>query len=159
MKPTTDNKWLMLAVFIGICFGAAGIGGLVTSTTVNTWYVELNKPALMPPAGVFSPVWTVLYFLMALSAWLVWQKVGLRNPAWIYFLAQLALNVGWSIIFFGLREPFWALIELVGLWLAILSTQIVFWKFNRAAGILFIPYILWVSFAFYLNYSIWKLNL
>lgn len=140
---------------------AGGLGSFFTIGSVKDWYPVLVKPALNPPAWVFGPVWTTLFALMGIAAFLIWKK-GLERRdvknALSIFLGQLILNTLWSIIFFGLHSPGGALIEIVFLWLAILATIIVFAKISSPAAWLLVPYIIWVSFAMYLNYSIWMLD-
>jgi tryptophan-rich sensory protein len=138
---------------------AGGLGGIFTASSVKDWYPVLEKPSLNPPSWVFGPVWTALFFLMGYSLYLVWtsDKEDKKTAYWV-FAVQLVLNVLWSIIFFGLHSPGGALIEIVFLWLAILATIIVFAKISKPAAWLLLPYILWVSFASYLNYAIWALN-
>ena len=142
------------------------IGSFFTVSAIPTWYATLAKPALNPPAWVFGPVWTTLYALMGIAAFLVWssyaeatsdRKRGIKIALSLFGI-QLVLNTLWSIIFFGLHSPGGALIEIVFLWLAILATIIAFAKISRPAAWLLVPYILWVSFAMYLNYTIWMLN-
>jgi len=153
------KKWGMLALFILICFTAAGLGSLATSTSVGSWYQSLRRPAWNPPDWVFGPVWSSLYLCMAVAAWLVWRSgsEGTRR-ALVLFGIQLGLNVLWSVIFFGLRMPGQAFGEVVALWAAILITTAAFWRISAAAGILFVPYLAWVSFAACLNYAVWALN-
>ena len=125
------------------------------------WYDMLYKPALNPPDWVFSPAWTILYILMGIAAFLVWKKRGEHKEiktALAIFGIQLFLNIIWSIIFFTLHSPFWAFVDLIALWLAIVITIFYFYKISKPAAFLLIPYILWVTFAGYLNYSIWVLN-
>lgn len=132
-----------------------------TIASIPTWYAQLNKPPFSPPNWVFGPVWTLLYFLMGVSVWLIWThkkqtkevKKGLK-----VFGIQLALNFFWSILFFGLHLPIVALIEIITLWTAILVTIIQFYKVNKIAAYLLIPYLLWVSFASILNFAIVVLN-
>lgn len=149
---------------------AAGfIGSFFTAPAVPVWYESLVKPTLNPPAWVFAPVWTTLFVLMGIAAFLVWRKGLSRRDVKIalaIFLGQLVLNTLWSIIFFGstsltingLNNIGIALVEIVVLWFAILATMFVFYKISRPATWLLLPYILWVSFAVYLNYAIWVLN-
>ena len=150
-----------LVVAIAVCQAAGGIGGIFTASSVGTWYAGLNKPSFNPPNWVFGPVWTTLYALMGVAAWLVWRK-GWQNAsvrtAIVVFGVQLVLNTVWSIIFFGLRSPGAAFLELIVLWIAIVATIALFFRLSIAAGILLVPYILWVSFAAVLNYSLWQLN-
>ncbi|MDE2172529.1 MAG: tryptophan-rich sensory protein, partial [Patescibacteria group bacterium] len=129
---------------------AGGIGSFFTAPEISIWFSTLQKPAFNPPSWVFAPVWTTLYFLMGIAAFLVWERgwndIQIRKALGIYSL-QLILNVLWSIIFFGLHSPFWALIDLILLWLAILLTMVSFHKISRPAAYLLTPYIAWVSFA------------
>lgn len=149
------NKYLKLLLAIAVCQGAGLIGSIFTINSVKTWYVVLNKPFFNPPSWVFAPVWTILYLLMGISLYLVWgiKKVNLK-----WFWLQLALNTLWSIIFFGLKNPTLALIEIVALWVSILFTIKSFLKVSRVAAYLLLPYILWVSFAAVLNMAIVILN-
>jgi tryptophan-rich sensory protein len=150
-----------LIFFLLVTFLAAFIGNFFTMPSIQDWYASLSKPSFNPPNWLFGPAWTILYFLMAVSAFLVWQKR--ENPrakkALTFYFIQLALNSLWSIIFFGWQNLGLAFVEIIFLWLFILLTLINFYKIVRVAGILFIPYILWVSFASLLNFSIWQLNL
>ncbi len=138
-----------------------GLSGIATSAGVADWYPTLVKPPFNPPAWVFGPVWTVLYVMMGVAAFLVWRR-GLASPgvraALAMFLVQLVLNGIWSLLFFGLRQPGWALIEIVLLWLAIGATVWLFRRVAPAAAILLLPYWAWVSFATVLNASLWWLN-
>jgi tryptophan-rich sensory protein len=158
---SNKNNALKLAVSIGVCLLAGVIGGLFTSSSIPTWYAALNKPAFNPPNWIFGPVWTLLYILMGVSLFLVWQK-GLKNKkaktAVTIFGIQLALNTLWSILFFGLKSPILGLGEIVVLWAFILLSIIKFSKISKTAAWLLLPYILWVSFAAVLNLSIFLLN-
>lgn len=146
---------------------ASIIGAFFTTPAIGTWYATLTKPALNPPNWIFGPVWTILYICMGVAVFLVWsswaetpeggEKKKKRN-ALIIFDVQLALNVLWSVLFFGLHSPFAAFLEIIVLWCMIAWTIIVFYPISRAAAYLLVPYILWVSFASYLNYSLWMLN-
>ena len=141
-----------------LTFGAAYVG---SRFPVDEWYTALSKPSWNPPNWLFGPVWSVLYLLMAISVWLVWRKEGLLGailPLSI-FLLQLVLNAGWSWLFFGLHEPVFAFIEILGLWVAILVNIILFWRINPISGILLLPYLVWVTFATVLNYTLWRLNI
>ncbi|NIM89956.1 MAG: tryptophan-rich sensory protein [Candidatus Aminicenantes bacterium] len=152
---------LKLAGSIIICQLAGFIGSLFTTPAIRTWYKTLTKPAFTPPNFIFSPVWITLFLLMGISLFLVWQKKHKDREvkiALLFFTAQLILNTFWSILFFGLKSPLWAFIEIVILWLAILVTIIKFFKVSKPAGYLLLPYILWVSFAAFLNFSLWRLN-
>lgn len=145
-----------------VCFGAAAIGSLATTPSIPTWYTALNKPSFNPPNWLFGPVWTILYLLMAIAAFLVWQK-GVGNNAvqmaLSIFLLQLVLNSFWSIVFFGWHSPWGAFGVIIALWLAILWTIISFINILPLAGWLLVPYILWVSFAAVLNLAVALLNL
>ena len=149
-----------LVVSLMICFAAGGIGGLATTQGLDSWYETLNKPTWNPPNWVFAPVWTTLYGLMGTAVWLVWRG-GVWNEvksAVVLFTVQLVLNGLWSILFFGLQNPGGALIEIVALWLAIVATTVLFFRRSMIAGGLMMPYLLWVSFASFLNFTIWNLN-
>ena len=150
-----------LVVSIVVCQLAGGIGAIFTSPAIPTWYASLAKPAFQPPNWLFFPVWTTLYTLMGIAVFLVWRKgLDLRSVrvALGLFAVQLVLNTAWSIVFFGAQELFGALIVIVILWIFILINIVTFWRISRVAGALLIPYILWVSFASLLNYSVWMLN-
>lgn len=147
-----------LAVFVLVCFAAAGVGSAFTARSLDPWHAELRKPSWNPPNWLFGPVWTLLYLSMAVAAWLVWMKGG-SACALALFAAQLALNVGWSGLFFGLRSPGAAMVEIVVLWVAIVLTASAFWRVTPVAGWLMVPYLGWVTFASALNFAIWRLNL
>ena len=148
-----------LAAFAALCLAVGAAGGLVTASSVNTWYPTLVKPAFNPPNWVFGPVWTTLYLLMALAAWRVWRSgaAGARLALGAWAL-QLALNLCWSLVFFGLQRPGAAFAEILVLLAAIVLAARLFWRIDRAAGALFAPYIAWVAFAAVLNGAIWRLN-
>jgi tryptophan-rich sensory protein len=146
-----------LAAFIVPCFAVAGLGGLATGHSVETWYKDLAKPSWTPPGWVFGPVWTLLYMAMAIAAWRVWQGQGLRWPLALVG-AQLLFNAAWSWLFFGLRMPGIAFFEILMLWFAILYTIANFYRVSKTAAYLLIPYIIWVSFAGCLNFMIWRMN-
>jgi benzodiazapine receptor len=153
------KPWLVLIVFFAICLGAGGLGSFFTGDSVRDWYPGLRRPPGTPPSWVFGPVWTTLYVLMAISAWLVWRDYGWgARSALLIFFAQLALNVAWSGIFFGSRLPGVALAEIVILWLAIVFNIFVFHGLQSTAALLLLPYLLWVTYATYLNFGIWRLN-
>lgn len=157
MKLHQIGGWV---IWVALSFAAAAIGGMFTARSVGSWYVVLQKPAWTPPAGVFGPVWTVLYLLMGTAAWLVWRRQGWAGAALplTLFLVQLLLNAAWSGLFFGLRNPGLALIEIVLLWGAILATTVAFARISPLAAGLMTPYLLWVTFAAVLNGAIWRLN-
>jgi tryptophan-rich sensory protein len=147
-------------VSIGIALLAGAIGSLFTASGLESWYDQLVKPELNPPSWVFGPVWTLLYVLIAVAAALVYRapKSRIRTIALAIYAVQLMLNSLWSILFFGLQNPLFALIEIAILWLFIALTIVLFWRINKIAALLLLPYLLWVSFASYLNGSIYLLN-
>jgi tryptophan-rich sensory protein len=149
-----------LGISLLLCFVVAFLGSLVTTPSIDTWYVTLQKPSFNPPNWVFGPVWTVLYFLIGVSLFLIWSKKTKnkdKKPLQ-FFLLQLGLNLLWSIVFFGLHSPIGAFITIVLLWAAIFYTIILFYKVSKNAAYLLIPYLLWVSFATLLNLAIVILN-
>ncbi|MCX7141854.1 MAG: tryptophan-rich sensory protein [Proteobacteria bacterium] len=154
------REFLGFVVFLGLCLAASAVGGVATASSVATWYQALAKPSFNPPNWIFAPVWTTLFFMMAIAGWRVWRRDGLRGArsALMLFALQLVLNVSWSIVFFGLRSIGAALVEILVLLLAILATTVLFWQRDRAAGMLFIPYACWVAFATVLNAALWRLN-
>lgn len=149
-----------LLVFLALCFAVSGLGGLITAQSVGTWYQDLAKPAFNPPDWIFAPVWTTLYLLMAVSAWRVWRRAGLRDgrTALLAFGVQLALNLGWSATFFGLTMPGLALVVVLLLLAAIAVVIRLFWAVDRPAAVLLVPLLAWVGFATLLNAAIWRLN-
>jgi benzodiazapine receptor len=150
---------LALALCLGICFAAAGIGSLFTTPSVGGWYAGIAKPWWTPPNWIFGPVWSTLYVMMAVAAWLVWRRGGDEmRLALTLFAVQLALNVAWSGLFFALRLPGVASAEILLLWLAIGATTVCFGRISTAAGLLMVPYFAWVGFAAILNLAIWRLN-
>lgn len=155
------SNWVKLITAVGVSEGAGIIGSVFTASNVNTWYNTLQRPNLSPPNWVFAPVWTTLYALMGIAAFLVWCKGLDRRDVKIaltVFLVQLALNVLWSLLFFGLKSPGIAFVEIIILWFAIVANIIVFARVSKPAAWLLVPYILWVSFATYLNFEIFRLN-
>lgn len=142
---------------IGLPLIIGFIGGIATSSSVNSWYTTLEKPSFNPPSWVFGPVWTVLYIMMGVSLYLVLKADG-GKVAITLFMVQLGFNLLWSILFFGLQQPFFAFIEIIILWMFILLTIISFYPISPLASYLMIPYILWVSFAAVLNFMIYWLN-
>ena len=154
------KQWPSLLVSLLVCFGVAALGGVITSSSVESWYPTLNKPWFNPPAWTFGVAWTILFALMAVAAWRVWlagQGSG-RRIALTWFTVQLLLNLTWSTLFFGLQRPGLALVEIVVFYIAIVITARLFRRIDSLAGWLFTPYILWVAFAAVLNWSIWSLN-
>ena len=155
------NNFFKLVIAIAVSELAGIIGSFFTISAIPNWYAGLAKPALNPPAWVFGPAWTTLYALMGIAAFLIWRMGWERKEVKMalgVFGIQLFLNAIWSIIFFSLHSPGWALVDIVLLWLAIVWTIAVFYKISKPAAYLLLPYILWVSFASYLNYAIWVLN-
>ena len=157
---TQRTRCIGLAVCLVACLGAGGLGAIATTPEIEGWYRTIGKPTWNPPDSVFGPVWTALYILMAIAAWLAWRPAGFKAAAFplSLFGAQLLLNVAWSWIFFGLHQPGWAFAEIVILWLAIVATIVAFLRCSRLAGWLLVPYLAWVSFASVLNCAIWQLN-
>lgn len=148
---------LALVGWLALTFAAAAIGSFFLP---GEWYSRLEKPPWNPPNWIFGPVWTVLYTTMAIAAWLVWKRGGLaaqRGPLAL-FLLQLLFNALWSPLFFGLRLPGLAFVDLLALWVALLGTLVTFWKADRIAGAMLVPYLAWVTFAGALNFTIWRLN-
>lgn len=152
------NRWLVLAGLILLCLAVGSLGGYATQPSIDGWYRTIAKPWWTPPDWVFGPVWTILYITMAVAAWLVWQTGDKVRPALTLFFIQLALNLGWSLLFFGARSPGLALIEVVFLWTGVLLTMLAFFGRSTVAGWLFVPYLAWVSFAAVLNLAIWAMN-
>jgi len=157
LDMSTTTSILGLIGALAITFGAASIGSRFPA---GKWYASLSKPAWNPPNWVFGPVWGILYILMAVSAWLVWRQVGWEGAAvpLVVYLLQLILNAAWSWLFFGRRSLGLAFLEILTLWLAIVWTIILFWRYSTISGILLLPYLLWVTFASVLNFTLWRLN-
>lgn len=155
------DDFIKLAISLLICQLAGVIGSVFTSSSVSTWYPTLIKPAYTPSGQVIGSVWIILFLLMGISLFTVWRegrdKPGV-NFALNIFAAQLIVNVLWSAAFFGLQSPLAGIIVIAILWVLIVITILRFWQINRTAALLLVPYIIWVSFAAYLNYSIWRLN-
>jgi tryptophan-rich sensory protein len=147
----------MLVVFLALTFGVAFISSRFEP---GLWYQHIAKPSWTPPGWIFGPVWSLLYFMMAVAGWLVWRQKGLTAAGLPlgFFVFQLILNGLWSWLFFGRQMIGAALVDLILLWMAILVTTLLFWKVRTSAGVLFIPYLLWVTFAGALNFAIWRLN-
>ena len=150
-----------LLISILLALSAGFIGSFFTTPSIASWYAFINKPSFSPPNWLFAPVWTLLYILMSIAAFLIWQKRD--NPkakqALRFYGTQLILNALWSIIFFGMHNPGLAFLEIIFLWSFILITLIKFYQINKIAGLLFIPYLLWVSFALILNLFVWMINI
>lgn len=153
---------IKLLISIIICQAAGLIGSFFTRPNIPTWYAALKKPSIASPNWVFAPVWTILFLLMGIALYLIWRQ-GLNNPsvrsAFIIFILQLIINILWSVIFFYFMFPLGGFVIIIALWLLILLTIIHFYSISRAAGILLMPYLLWVSFASVLNFMLWRLNI
>ncbi len=156
-EPPGARGWALLVASISVPLALGALGGLVTDPA---WYAELRRPTFAPPGWVFGPVWTVLYACMGTAAWWVWRSAGWRNARWALALyaTQLLLNAAWSPIFFGLRAMGWALVDISLMIVAITATLVAFYRIERRAGWLLLPYLLWVLFAAVLNGSLWLLN-
>lgn len=161
-KQNTMNKYVKILVFMATCIAVGYVSGTATQSSVLSWFPTLVKPSFNPPSWVFGPVWSLLYCMMGIAAGLVWHRID-REPeavrkALLFFAIQLALNALWSVLFFGLRNPLLAFVEIIVLWLMIYETYLKFRSIDKIAGYLFIPYLIWVAFATLLNGSIWWLN-
>ena len=158
------NKYTRILIVVVTCLAIGYFSGMATQSSIKTWFPTLIKPSFNPPNWVFAPVWSMLYIMMGIAAGMVWNRLEytmdkeLVKKSLVFFAIQLGLNALWSILFFGLRNPMLALIEIVLLWLMIYETYIKFGKIDKIAGYLFLPYLAWVSFATVLNASIWWLN-
>jgi translocator protein len=157
IHPGPARSALALTGWLVVTFAAAAMGGFFLP---GEWYARLQKPAWNPPNWIFGPVWTALYTIMAVMAWLVWKRGGFvgQRIALSLFLLQLGFNALWSPLFFGLRQPGLAFVDILLLWLALLATVMAFWKARPLAGAMLLPYLAWVSFASVLNFAIWRLN-
>lgn len=156
------NKITRILSVVVTCLVVGYFSGMVTRSAITTWYPTLIKPSFNPPNWIFAPVWSMLYVMMGVAAGLVWDKIDsdkeVVKKALVLFAVQLALNALWSFLFFGLKNPMLAGLEIVILWLMIYETHLQFTKINKIAGFLLLPYLAWVSFATVLNASIWWLN-
>lgn len=154
--------WAVLLGSVLVCELAGIVPSILTADEVATWYPTLAKPAFTPPSWVFGPVWTTLYLLMGVALYLVWQHKDeegrLQQVALGVFAVQLVLNAGWTLVFFGSQEIFAGLVVIVALLAAIMGTMAAFWRIDRRAAALLVPYLLWVSFATALNFELWRLN-
>lgn len=150
-----------LGLAVAVCLLPGALGSIATSSAIDSWYRELDKPWFNPPGWVFGPVWTILYVLIGISLFLIW-KSGDRSSSWYLlfgiFAVQLVLNTGWSLAFFGLESPIAGLLVIVPLWIAILSTILLSYRFTTTGSLILVPYLIWVSFATVLNFEIWRLN-
>mgnify|MGYP000846980453 CR=1 FL=1 len=151
---------LGLCVSLALTLAVGLAGALATAHSVDTWYATLSKPPFNPPNWIFGPVWTTLYVLMSVAAWRIWLRAdgSRRRNALALYALQLGLNCGWSLVFFGQRAPLPALVELAVLLAAVIATTVAFWRIQRSAALLLAPYLAWSSFAFVLNFEIWRLN-
>lgn len=156
------NKITKILTLVVTCLAIGYFSGLITRSSILTWYPTLIKPSFNPPNWIFAPVWSLLYCMMGVAAGLVWDYIDFEKQkttqALNFFAIQLGLNALWSYLFFGLMNPMLAGIEIIVLWLFIYETYLKFSKINKIAGYLFLPYLAWVSFATVLNLSIWWLN-
>jgi len=145
-------------VFACATVAVAGLGSLATTSSVDSvWFADLDKPAFYPPGALFGIVWTVLYVLVAVAGWLAWRRGG-GSRVVVPWAAQITLNLGWSLVFFGLRQPAWAMVVIIALLAAIVWTIVAMWPHDHAAAYLMAPYLLWVAFATVLNGAIVALN-
>jgi tryptophan-rich sensory protein len=152
---------LKLISSIFLCFAAGAVGSLFTVKEVRGWFQTLQKPPFAPPDWIFGPVWTVLYVLMGIAFYLIWMSdvpKPFRNFAMILFMAHLIFNALWSVLFFGMHSPAWAMVDIIVLWIMVMALIGVFWTISQIAGLLLVPYGCWVSFAMVLNYAFWRLN-
>lgn len=156
-RASTSRQILALIGWLALCFAAAGTAAFVST---DGWYLGINKPAWNPSAWIFGPAWTFLYMTIAIAAWLVWSEGGWRvqGRALGLFVLQWVFNALWTPLFFGMHRPGLALIDILALWLAIIAILIAFWRVRRAAGLLMLPYLAWVTFATALNFAIWRMN-
>lgn len=160
MKPTsTSQQWLGLLFSLLLVFAAAAAGGLA-SASAGSFFMELDRPLWAPPAWLFGPAWTVLYLLMGVASWLVWRKGGFSDArlALTLYGVQLVLNGLWTWLFFVMRSGSLAFIEIIILWILILATLIAFWRKNKLAGLMLVPYLIWVAYASALTFSLWQRN-
>ncbi len=151
-------KILRLILAVLLCEGAGILGSLFTISSIPTWYATLNKPFFSPPNSIFGPVWTILYLLMGVALFLIWENKGSKGRALQVFFIQLGLNVLWSLVFFGAHQLLLSLIIIVALWYFIFQTIKAFARINKTASYLLYPYLTWVSFALILNLGIVILN-
>src|SRR5690606_35772490 len=154
-----QKQFFGLVVWLVISFAASAIGA-VASIQARSFYADLSQPTWAPPGSVFGPVWTLLYALMGIAAWLVWREGGFRRHqvALTLFLVHLVVNALWSWLCFAWHLGAYAFIDIIVLWFLIIATIVTFWRVQPWAGALLIPYLLWVSFAAFLNYTVWQLN-
>ena len=161
VAPTMKKRIVYIAISVLVCLVIGFLSSIATQSSVNDWYVTLSKPSFTPPNYLFAPVWTALYIMMGIAAGLVWSK-GYHH-VWVktalyHFVFQLLLNALWSIVFFGLKNPFGGMIVILALLTMIILTIKWFGVISKPAALLMVPYVLWVAFASALNYKIWELN-
>ena len=152
---------MILKLFVSLLIPQliGGLGALVTTPNISTWYASLNKPFFNPPSWLFGPVWTLLFLAMGIALYQIWtKKKSLLHKSLHWFWAQLLLNLVWSFLFFGLKNPLFSFTEIIFLWFAIYKTIQTFYKINRPSGLILVPYLAWVSFASLLNIAIFWLN-
>jgi tryptophan-rich sensory protein len=152
------RQTLALIGWLALCFAASGTAVFVS---IGGWYSSLNKPSWNPPPWIFGPVWSLLYIMMAVAAWLVWREGGWKRHGrtlGLFFL-QWLLNAVWTPIFFGMHRSGLAFAEIIMLWIVLAATLRLFWRVSKLAGVLLVPYVVWVSFAAALNFAIWRLNI
>jgi tryptophan-rich sensory protein len=157
--PKSSNGKFFISIII--CLGVGSLSGYLTGSEMNTWFRTIQKPDWNPPGFLFGPVWTLLYLMMGIALWIVWKSEVTKlkkNIAILFFSIQLIFNFLWSIIFFKYHSPFYALLDIILLWLTIIITMFLFRPISKRAFYLLIPYICWVTFATALNYAIWQLN-
>ena len=165
MEISSFGGMIRLVVSLAVCQAAGLIGSLFTRKGIDPWYSNLQKPSFTPPDWVFAPVWITLYLLMGISLFLVWLKVKRESKTisskgpMVLFFSQLALNVAWTAVFFGMHSIGWSLLVICLLWIMIIVTMIFFYRISSLASWLLLPYLLWVSYATVLNLNIWWLNL
>ena len=155
----TWQQWLGLLFSLLLVFAAAAAGGLA-SASAGSFFMELDRPLWAPPAWLFGPAWTVLYLLMGLASWLVWRRGGFSDArlALTLYGVQLVLNGLWTWLFFVMRSGSLAFVEIIVLWILILATIIAFWRKNKLAGLMLVPYLIWVAYASALTFSLWQRN-
>jgi len=156
----TPKTWLALCAFVLVSFLAGAVGTMLAGPMPGQWYQSLAKPSFNPPAWVFGPVWSVLYLLIGVAAWQVWRTRGFggARAAMVLFAAQWVLNAAWTGLFFGLESATLGLVDIVALWVVIVAMVVAFFRASVLAGVLILPYLLWVSFATVLNSALWWLN-
>lgn len=153
--------WLQFVLAVMLPLVVGGLSGFFTANAIEGWYTTLQKPWFNPPNWIFGPVWTLLYGMMGIAFFLIWKSeapAGIKRTAVTAYFVQLAFNFAWSLIFFYMEQPGWALVDILLMWIAIFYTIIAFGKISTGAAWILVPYISWVSFATVLNFAIWKLN-